>query len=279
MKKNYLYIAIAIIVMTTPISQTVFSQKVIDKALYRCQYKTTTLKDTLDMSYLSTDVMNLDIGENSVVFYSSRKDEKDAYTRKMTESGSFDMNTIKESPKGVNNYKVYTNYPNGKITYQDELVGRRNNYYYEEDLLPIQWTITSEKKLILKYNCQKATCSYMGRNYEAWFTTEIPIKYGPYKFSGLPGLILKLHDTKNHYVFEATGFEQLLTPENIIYDVKGFQKISKNDFLKIQYSFITDPLNFIAQSLGVKIEGISTPGERSKEGIRSDAYLPIELSK
>ena len=279
MHEKKFYLVIDVLVVTNLMSQRVFSQTVIDKAVYRCQYKNTTLKDTLDANYFTTDFMNLDIGENSVVFYSSRKKEKDAYKRKMQESGTFDMNKIKESPKGVNNYKVYTNYPNGKITYQDELVGRRNNYYYEEDLLPIQWTITSEKKLILKYNCQKATCTYMGRNYEAWFTTEIPIKYGPYKFRGLPGLILKLHDTNNHYVFEATGFEKLLTPEDIIYDVKGFHKISKKDFLKIQYSFVTDPLNFIAQSLGVKIEGISTPGERSKEGIRSDAYLPIELSK
>lgn len=279
MRKNYLYLPIVIMVMTAPFSQSVFSQKVIDKALYRCQYKTATLKDTLDMSYLSTDVMNLDIGKNSAVFYSARKEEKDAYTRKMKESGSFDMNKIKESPKGVNNYKVYTNYPYGKITYQDELVGRKNNYYYEEDLLQIKWTITPEKKLILKYHCQKATCSYMGRNYEAWFTTEIPMIHGPYKFRGLPGLILRLNDTKNHYVFEATGFEKLQSPVNIIYDVTGFQKISKKDFLKIQYSFITDPLNFISQSLGVTIEGISTPREKSKEGIRSDAYLPIELSK
>lgn len=274
-----LCLVIAIVVMTNLMPQCVFSQAVIDKAVYRCQYKTTTLKDTLDANYFSTDFMNLDIGENSVVFYSSRKEEKDAYARKMKESGSFDMDKIKASPKGVNNYRVFTNYPDGKITYQDELVGRKNKYYYEEDLLHIQWTITSEKKLILKYNCQKASCSYMGRNYEAWFTTEIPIKYGPYKFGGLPGLIMELYDTKKHYTFEATGFEQLQSHEDILYDMAGFQKITKDGFLKIQYFFVTDPINFVVQSLGVKVEGLSTPGERNKEGIRSDAYLPIELSK
>lgn len=276
MKKNILNLAIA---MTIIIPQYVLSQTVIDEVMYRCQYKVITVKDTLDNDYVSQDFMNLDIGENSAVFYSSRKADKESYTKKMKEQGVLDMSKIKERPKGVNNYKIYTNYPEGEITYQDELVGRQNRYYYQENLKPIQWNIEPEKEEVLKYTCQKATCSYMGRDYEAWFTTEIPIKYGPYKFGGLPGLILKLYDTKQQYIFEAVGFEQLQNPKDIAYDMKGFQKLSKNDFLKIQYSFITDPIAFISQSLGVKIEGLSTPQEQTKEGFRPDAYLPIELSK
>ena len=257
-------------------SQLAISQIDLSSVLYRCQYKTTTLKDTLDANLSSEDFMNLDVGKDMAVFYSSRKAERDAYRQKTREQG-FDMDRIKATPKGVNNYKIYINYPENKITYQDELVGRKNKYYYEEDFITFPWNIKPEKMKILKYACQKATCSYMGRDYEAWFTTEIPIKYGPYKFNGLPGLILKLYDTKKQYVFEAVGFEQLKTSEEISYDVKGFQKISKKDFLKIQYAFITDPINFISQSLGVKIEGISTPQEQSREGFRPDAYLPMEL--
>lgn len=33
---------------------------------------------------------------------------------------------------------------------------------------------------------QKATCDFAGRKWIAWFTTEIPIQDGPYKFYGLP---------------------------------------------------------------------------------------------
>lgn len=276
MKKKVFYL---IVIHIAIFPQLLFSQTVISDVAYRCQYRVITVKDTLDSNFISQDFMNLDIGKNISVFYSSRKAERDAFRKKTKEQGFLDMDRVKATPKGVNNYRIYMNYPTNKITYQDELVGRKNKYFYEEDFIPFQWKMTTDKTKILKYACQKATCNYMGRDYEAWFTTEIPIKYGPYKFNGLPGLILKLYDAKKQYIFEAIGFEQLKESESILYDVKGFQKISKPDFLKIQYSFITDPINFISQSLGVKIEGISTPQDQAKERFHPDAYLPIERIK
>ncbi|MGC3977437.1 MAG: GLPGLI family protein [Paludibacteraceae bacterium] len=47
----------------------------------------------------------------------------------------------------------------------------------------------------------------------AWFTPEIPIKEGPYKFSSLPGLILKISDDKNHYIFTCTGIRK---PKSVV---------------------------------------------------------------
>ena len=58
---------------------------------------------------------------------------------------------------------------------------------------------------IAGYQCQKATTFFAGRDYEAWFTREIPVSDGPYKFSGLPGLIVKVNDTGNNYTFELTS--------------------------------------------------------------------------
>jgi Protein of unknown function (Porph_ging). len=46
---------------------------------------------------------------------------------------------------------------------------------------------------------QKAECFFGGRKWIAWFNTEIPIYEGPYKFSGLPGLICELYDIKGNY--------------------------------------------------------------------------------
>ena len=54
------------------------------------------------------------------------------------------------------------------------------------------WKLLDEYTSVLGFRCQKATCEFRGRSYEAFFTSEIPYNDGPYKFDGLPGLILKV---------------------------------------------------------------------------------------
>ncbi len=55
-----------------------------------------------------------------------------------------------------------------------------------------------------KFNgeAQKATTEFAGRKWTAWFTEELPFQDGPYKFRGLPGLIVKLEDATQSHVFE-----------------------------------------------------------------------------
>jgi len=51
----------------------------------------------------------------------------------------------------------------------------------------------------IKY--QKAIIDYGGRHWVAWFSPDIPIINGPYKFTGLPGLIIRIGDTKDQFSF------------------------------------------------------------------------------
>jgi GLPGLI family protein len=80
--------------------------------------------------------------------------------------------------------------------------GSRFYYAYQSAKPEFNWQIGNEQKQIANYTCYKATTTFKGRNYQAWFTPEIPVPYGPYKFSGLPGLILEIRDTQGHHVFE-----------------------------------------------------------------------------
>lgn len=64
------------------------------------------------------------------------------------------------------------------------------------------WKLMDETKVINTINCKKAEITSKGRNWIAWYSPEIPFPYGPYKFSGLPGLIIKITDDKGDFDFE-----------------------------------------------------------------------------
>lgn len=76
-------------------------------------------------------------------------------------------------------------------------------FLVEEDLPEIKWVTHNEKKVILGYETQKATTQFRGRDYEVWFTQAIGIYDGPWKLSGLPGLILEVKTKDGFLEFEA----------------------------------------------------------------------------
>lgn len=103
-------------------------------------------------------------------------------------------------------------------------------YFYHETTVPLEWKITEEQKEFEGYVVQKATTSFAGREYEAWFTLEISIPDGPYVFSGLPGLIVELYDTEKHYHFELEGVEKLETSR--VFEIDITNVLEKSEFKK-----------------------------------------------
>ncbi|OPB98855.1 GLPGLI family protein [Elizabethkingia meningoseptica] len=78
-----------------------------------------------------------------------------------------------------------------------------------KDERPLVWHITNEKGEILSYPVQKATTDFGGRKWTAWFSTSFPFSDGPYKFYGLPGLILKITDSSNSHNYELISIEKI----------------------------------------------------------------------
>ena len=78
----------------------------------------------------------------------------------------------------------------------------------------VKWNLTNETKERQGYTCYKATYIYIqkwnNREFEwpvvAWYCPEIPIPLGPVRYSGLPGLILELHEKERGYVVERIDF-------------------------------------------------------------------------
>lgn len=61
----------------------------------------------------------------------------------------------------------------------------------------INWQIEDLYKQIKGHSCQLATTHFRGRDYAAWFAKDLPIADGPWKFYGLPGLVMDVYDDKN----------------------------------------------------------------------------------
>ena len=106
-------------------------------------------------------------------------------------------------------------------------------YRYTESWPSMQWTLGTDEQTICGYQCQKATCHWRGRDYEAWFTSAIPMKSGPWKFGGLPGLIMKIYDTKHLYTWEAVSVENGSFPI-LQLDERKFKNSERKKVLKMQ---------------------------------------------
>jgi GLPGLI family protein len=72
-----------------------------------------------------------------------------------------------------------------------------------DTLNKIKWSIIPGTKTIIGYNCKIAEANFRGREYRAYFCPEIPISDGPFKFQGLPGLILEIYSKDNFIKYSA----------------------------------------------------------------------------
>jgi GLPGLI family protein len=145
-----------------------------------------------------------------------------------------------------------------------------DNFKYQESLNQ-KWQILSAKATINGYSAQKATCTFSGRQYTAWFTTDVPIATGPWKFSGLPGLILKVEDKSGDFKFELLGFHQVKNSSPITLPQKSFIATTKADFQKVDTKFHKDPIAYLNANSVIRI----TPADGNQ--VKSHPYNPIEL--
>lgn len=114
--------------------------------------------------------------------------------------------------------------------------------YAITELIPvIEWSLGKEQKTILGYKCQSATGTYRGRNYTAWFTPQLSYKNGPWKFGGLPGLILEIYDQKKEITWEAQS-SSIVLDESMkkIQPNKNGIKVSEDEFKKLNEAIARD---------------------------------------
>ena len=178
---------------------------VLDSALYKFSYKLTCVVDT-ERTETAENWLVLLIGKNyskMFNFYPSHPELKSGVAKP-------------DESRGLGGTEVFKDFRRRKMEVTTRVFMPKDVFLYVEELPRQSWTITNDVKPIQGYNCRKATTRYLGRDFEAWYTLEIPIPNGPWKLGGLPGMILEANDVQRHYVFDCVGIEKLREKEPIV---------------------------------------------------------------
>ena len=146
---------------------------------------------------------------------------------------------------------------------------------YTESQPVFKWALKDTVKSIEGYNCQMAETEYAGRVWTVWFTPEISVDCGFWKFSGLPGLILEASDKSGDYSFMVSSIEN--TKEPISFYKTGRKEISRKDFRALEKDVYAHPNRY---SRYPDVDEVITAGGRTFS-VRPEQhvymYNPIEL--
>lgn len=191
--------------------------------------------DSTNRNFVQQEVFNLDFIDNNSIFYSEALAKLDSLR---TASSSLYKKNV---PEPKLDYIVSYNSKDNKLFFK-ETIGF--SMFLVEEPRKIKWHITTRTDKINNFNAQKAYAEFGGRVWTAWFTSDILVNDGPYKFKGLPGLIIKISDSNEDYVFELFQIQKL----EKLYDFKSFEKlgiqtikVDYKKYLELKENFIKNP--------------------------------------
>jgi GLPGLI family protein len=226
-------------------------------------------------------MMALDFDKNGSRYYSETAVIQNEEMKKKVQEAE------KESD-GTGVYKINIGVVK-KVTNQELLLYPKNkkffiinnykgkNYEIVHAVPDFKWVIKKQTKVIKGYNCQLAIGYWKGRTYNAWFTTDLPYTFGPWKLNGLPGLILEAADATNTVRFDCENINKeatvsIVVPENAILT-------SQNDFNRMEQSMkkVNNTLQSTASGTTTTMTMISAPGKEVKNSKAFDLNNPLEL--
>ena len=212
-------------------------------------YRTEVNPDTINLVDTKVEMTFLDVKNNQSLFISESKLLKDSLVAVLKSQGNLDVKKSKknkaEFPKLANGKSIQPTFFDYfiKKNYEDKTVSLVENVgskqvYYQEDR-KMNWDISPQISDFNGYKVQKATVNFGGRIWTAFFSPDIKIADGPYKLSGLPGLILKLEDDKGDYKFNFV--KKISVPNSFSEDIKQDARKSTR-------------INFIGDKASVRME-------------------------
>jgi len=167
--------------------QLLYSQQVLTSdfaASYNVEYPIFKKKNTEQFLLFIDSKKNISYyrSANQYVLDSLSKNGKISNDDIMS-SMSYDTALGEEVLRKNNTFSVYEKVVSAKLKYTEPVT--------------LKWTILKDTKIYSGYKTRKAVTTAYGRKWIAWYTEELPLNFGPYKFCGLPGLIINMYDEKS----------------------------------------------------------------------------------
>ena len=260
--------------------------RIIDKALPvdTARYKVTySLKYKLhpDQRDAFNDTRIVQIGKHSVKDYSDIINHFDSLATEQVRHGAESYSNVSGNPwpleiiRPIRDDRADLKY---RLSISAFLV-------YSDSVPTLEWSFCDEATdSIMGYECRKATTEFAGRNYTAWFTPEIPLPFGPYKFGGLPGLILKIEDAEQQFIWEAKGFERTNAPiMEYTYRDGNDKRCTAADVEKTLVRYFKSPVGFMISEMGGDSGKVRIVGKDGKVMNNANAtqmaipYKPLEI--
>ncbi|WP_124640230.1 MULTISPECIES: GLPGLI family protein [Amniculibacterium] len=200
-----------------------------------------------------------------------------------------ETNNFTEILKKIKNpkisYKVIKKLPSQEISFIEVLEsGTLPVYLTYNEIVNLDWKIENSKENINNYDCQKATLTFGGRKWIAWFTNQIPISDGPYKFHGLPGLIVKIEDNSKNFIWQLVGnykitnYQEFSEIEKLKKIDKGnYKTVPKIKFAKAISQYAQNPFAMMKSQLTKEMLNNKVPGtETTLQQLIRDEELRIK---
>ena len=193
------------------------------------------------------DLMRLDIGEHSsqyvsviLEFVSKHKSDLIAKKIKTPYKGYTTLRdeVYKNTPKS--GYMQFVHMP-GWVSCRDKIDGL------------FDWKLVNGDSIVCEYPCHKAVATFRGRTWTVWYTLDLPYSDGPWKFCGLPGLVLHAYDSEGCFRFNCIGIEKgdgheikMKTPKSGVIDTLMPRRLA--EIMMLEY---WDPSAHLSQMTGM----------------------------
>ena len=277
----------AIITLLLAIIASTSSAQKPDSVLLRVSYTYTNKKDMLTNGQTRIENMLLFVGKNASLYTSY-----DKIRHEISEDQKFRAMIMSQPSNGQPKaYVMNTSATKwmAKTSYlyfikENKFFGKEfislQTYIYEDKAPEIKWKISKDTLSFSGVPCQKATASYEGKNWTAWFAPGLPFQSGPWKLNGLPGLIIEAYDENKTVHFQFAGMEKAKTKEfmrpgtkeqggdilpidqilglditgayfdNVIALPRNNTKTTKEQLDKLRSAFEKDPRGFVKSQAG-----------------------------